>query len=60
MALIVTYRVFTKKQVKTSDVTYQQQQIRVRRRHGYAAAEKRLSQKSATLCVVDNTEVIGT
>ncbi|CAH1791914.1 unnamed protein product [Owenia fusiformis] len=34
-------------------------QIRVRRQHGYAAAEKRLKQKTIDLCCVDKSDVIG-
>ena len=46
------------KETKVKEGT-QQQQVRVRRTHGYAAAERRLAQKSTTLCFVDENEVIG-
>ena len=47
-----------KKEDKTRE-SLQQEHVRIRRRQGYAAAEKRLSQKSATQCFVDESEIIG-
>ena len=35
------------------------EQIRVRRRQGYAAAERRIIEKTMDLCFVDESEVIG-
>ena len=37
----------------------QQEQVRVRRREGYAAAERRLHQKAHAICCVDENDVIG-
>ncbi|XP_052275823.1 uncharacterized protein LOC127875051 isoform X2 [Dreissena polymorpha] len=36
-----------------------QQQIRVRRKEGYAAAERRFMNKTIDLCTIENNEVIG-
>ena len=47
------------KKEKKKRETLQQEQVRVRRREGYVAAEKRLSQKVTTLCFVDENEVVG-
>lgn len=38
----------------------QQEQVRVRRREGYAAAERRLHDKAHSICCVDENDVIGT
>jgi len=37
----------------------QQEQVRVRRREGYAAAERRLQEKVHSICCVDENDVIG-
>ena len=49
---------FARKEEKVKESVVQEQ-VRVRRRQGYAAAEKRLTEKSTTVCVVDENEVIG-
>ncbi len=42
-----------------AQTTVRAEQVHVRRRQGYAAAEKRLSQRELPLCVVEEGEVLG-
>lgn len=52
------FRHFEKKPERvTRDVI--SEQVRVRRREGYAAAERRLANREVTLCFVDENEVVG-
>ncbi|ELT96736.1 hypothetical protein CAPTEDRAFT_222490 [Capitella teleta] len=53
-------KAFEKKEKKlTGEKCSLNEQIRVRRREGYAAAERRLALKSTTVCFLDESEIIG-
>ena len=52
------YRNFERKEKEVHE-SIQNEQIRTRRLEGYAAAEKRLSDKKKTLCFVNSNECVG-
>ena len=56
--LSISFRKHEQKEVKPRH-SNQIEQIRVRRRYGYVAAEKRLHEKYKTICFINTNECIG-